>query len=106
METDSPILSPQIRTNIDLASRLQSDQPAQTFVYDEDTAQITSQETRRWPIQRSLSSPNVRTLTDEEEMSASSADKRKNKLGYHRTAVACGKPLSNPIAISRDNRNK
>lgn len=47
-------------------------------------------------IKRAVSSPNVRTLPSSESMSLSPADKKRNKLGYHRTAVACGRciPLS------------
>lgn len=42
-------------------------------------------------MKRSMSSPNVRgqSRTDGSE-SAMSAEKRRNKLGYHRTSVACG----------------
>ena len=41
-------------------------------------------------LKRSVSTPNVRGLgTGENSMSL--ADKRRNKLGYHRTSVACGR---------------
>lgn len=40
-------------------------------------------------IKRSASTPNVRGLVTGES-SMSLADKRRNKLGYHRTSVACG----------------
>lgn len=39
-------------------------------------------------IKRSVSTPNVRSQQNTPEMSA---DKRRNKLGYHRTSVACGR---------------
>jgi hypothetical protein len=43
-------------------------------------------------IKRSMSTPNVRgQATAEAAALAMSADKRRNKLGYHRTSVACGK---------------
>lgn len=43
-------------------------------------------------IKRSMSTPNVRgQATAEAAALALSADKRRNKLGYHRTSVACGK---------------
>lgn len=42
-------------------------------------------------IKRAASSPNVRSLAMNEAL-LSSADKKRNKLGYHRTAVACGRP--------------
>lgn len=41
------------------------------------------------PLKRAVSSPNVRSLGDGTTLSA--ADKKRNKLGYHRTAVACGR---------------
>jgi hypothetical protein len=42
-------------------------------------------------IKRSMSTPNVRgQATAEAAALALSADKRRNKLGYHRTSVACG----------------
>ncbi|KAH8814174.1 hypothetical protein F5882DRAFT_485699 [Hyaloscypha sp. PMI_1271] len=42
-------------------------------------------------IKRSMSTPNVRgPATAEAAALALSADKRRNKLGYHRTSVACG----------------
>ena len=41
-------------------------------------------------IKRSVSTPNVRGLASG-EVAMSLAEKRRNKLGYHRTSVACGK---------------
>ncbi|SPN96998.1 uncharacterized protein DNG_00517 [Cephalotrichum gorgonifer] len=44
-------------------------------------------------IKRSWSTPNVRSqqnASDHLPMGMSSSDKRRNKLGYHRTSVACG----------------
>ena len=42
-------------------------------------------------IKRSMSTPNVRgQATADASTLALSADKRRNKLGYHRTSVACG----------------
>jgi hypothetical protein len=47
-------------------------------------------------IKRSMSTPNVRgQVTAEAAALALSADKRRNKLGYHRTSVACGKHFRN-----------
>lgn len=40
-------------------------------------------------IKRSASTPNVRGLASA-EAAAALAEKRRNKLGYHRTSVACG----------------
>lgn len=58
------------------------------------TASISSQRRRKMSkhsintLKRSVSTPNVR------EAGMSVADKRRNKLGYHRTSVACGKCAS------------
>ena len=41
------------------------------------------------PLKRAVSSPNVRSLGGD-GAALSAADKKRNKLGYHRTAVACG----------------
>ena len=43
-------------------------------------------------IKRSASTPNVRGLAAS-EAAMSLADKRRSKLGYHRTSVACGRSL-------------
>lgn len=43
-------------------------------------------------VKRSMSTPNVRgQATADAAALALSAEKRRNKLGYHRTSVACGK---------------
>jgi hypothetical protein len=42
-------------------------------------------------MKRAVSSPNVRDLASLDTSAMSNADKKRNKLGYHRTAVACGK---------------
>lgn len=46
-------------------------------------------------IKRSASTPNVRGLAAAEAagLAMSAAEKRRNKLGYHRTSVACGEQL-------------
>lgn len=46
----------------------------------------------RGEVRRSMSTSNVKGQAASESASAglSSADKRRNKLGYHRTSVACG----------------
>jgi hypothetical protein len=41
-------------------------------------------------IKRSMSTPNVRGQATADAALALSAEKRRNKLGYHRTSVACG----------------
>lgn len=41
-------------------------------------------------VKRSISSPNVGALATSTDVSLSLAEKRRNKLGYHRTSVACG----------------
>jgi hypothetical protein len=48
-------------------------------------------------MKRSASTPNVRGQAAIDAASLSlAADKRRNKLGYHRTSVACGR-FSPPI---------
>lgn len=44
-------------------------------------------------IKRSVSTPNVRSQQNAPDhlQMGMSGDKRRNKLGYHRTSVACGK---------------
>ena len=41
-------------------------------------------------IKRSASTPNIRKIT-QRDSAMSLADKRRSKLGYHRTSVACGR---------------
>jgi hypothetical protein len=54
--------------------------------------QPSSASSKSAKIKRSMSTPNVRgQATAEAAALALSADKRRNKLGYHRTSVACGK---------------
>ncbi len=46
-------------------------------------------------VKRSMSTPNVRGQSSADAAAlALSAEKRRNKLGYHRTSVACGEKLS------------
>lgn len=49
-------------------------------------------------VKRSISNPNVRQAAAMSGGVQFSIDKRRNKLGYHRTSVACGMPL-NKFAI-------
>jgi hypothetical protein len=42
-------------------------------------------------LKRSSSTPNIRGQAAADEALAASAEKRRNKLGYHRTSVACSK---------------
>lgn len=49
-------------------------------------------------IKRAASTPNVRGLATS-DVTAMSYDKRRNKLGYHRTSVACGTLYSVSLAI-------
>jgi hypothetical protein len=42
-------------------------------------------------LKRSASTPNVRGSSQSDMPASLSAEKRRNKLGYHRTSVACGK---------------
>jgi hypothetical protein len=41
-------------------------------------------------IRRSASTPHIRGLALSDSSALSPTDKRRNKLGYHRTSVACG----------------
>ena len=47
-------------------------------------------------IKRSVSTPHMRGLALSDNGGTSPTDKRRNKLGYHRTSVACGESLSSP----------
>ncbi|KAL3424830.1 hypothetical protein PVAG01_04111 [Phlyctema vagabunda] len=53
------------------------------------TGSVTSKSAK---IKRALSTPNVRgqASADAAALAMSSAEKRRNKLGYHRTSMACG----------------
>jgi hypothetical protein len=44
-------------------------------------------------IRRSASTPHIRALAHSDSSALSPTDKRRNKLGYHRTSVACGTSL-------------
>lgn len=55
-------------------------------------------------MKRAISSPNVRDLANLDTSTMSSAEKKRNKLGYHRTAVACGKILTNSIYSFPDSK--
>lgn len=41
-------------------------------------------------VKKSMSTPNVRGQAAADAAALASAEKRRNKLGYHRTSVACG----------------
>jgi len=41
-------------------------------------------------VKRAISTPNIRGQSAADAALAASAEKRRNKLGYHRTSVACG----------------
>lgn len=53
----------------------------------------TSNSSKSAKIKRSMSTPNVRGQSSADAALALSAEKRRNKLGYHRTSVACGKNM-------------
>lgn len=57
------------------------------------------------PLKRAVSSPNVRGLGGD-GTTLSAADKKRNKLGYHRTAVACGKSLYSAQFLSLLTRSR
>ena len=63
------------------------------------SAAILSQRRRRknsHSLKRSASTPNVRSLSNSDS-GMTLAEKRRNKLGYHRTSVACGKYSLNQV---------
>ena len=45
-------------------------------------------------LKRAVSFSNLRELTIREGLPLSPVDKKRNKLSYHRTAVACGMPMT------------
>ena len=47
-------------------------------------------------MKRAASTPNIRNQAAADAALAASADKRRNKLGYHRTSVACGEFRPSP----------
>jgi hypothetical protein len=66
--------------------------PPQTPAMHLTTAAMLSQRRKRknsLSIKRSQSTPNVRGLTNG-DAGMTLAEKKRNKLGYHRTSVACG----------------
>lgn len=50
-------------------------------------------------IRRSASTPHMRSLGLSDGVPLSPTDKRRNKLGYHRTSVACGKADGSGLAV-------
>lgn len=50
----------------------------------------TSPTERSENLKRAASSPNMRGQSAADATLAAAAEKRRNKLGYHRTSVACG----------------
>ena len=65
------------------------------------SAAILSQRRRRknsQSLKRSASTPNVRGLSHGDS-GMTLAEKRRNKLGYHRTSVACGKYIRCKVLI-------
>jgi hypothetical protein len=64
-----------------------------------------SNETLNMPglVQRTNSSPAVQDM-DAEGQAESAADKKRNKLGYHRTAVACGRYTSSGLLCPQIDR--
>ena len=61
-----------------------------------------SKSTSGTAIKRSASSPNVRKIQTPSEAAMSLAEKRRNKLGYHRTSVACGMSHLDPSTMMSD----
>lgn len=60
-------------------------------------ASSLSKATKESKAKRSMSTPNIRTSNNTDAAALALVnDKRRNKLGYHRTSVACGKICSRP----------
>lgn len=54
---------------------------------------------------RAMSSPNIGNI-NADGASMSAADKKRNKLGYHRTAVACGKHVFFILLQASDRKSR
>lgn len=60
-------------------------------------ASSLSKSSKESKAKRSMSTPNIRTSNNNDPAALALVnDKRRNKLGYHRTSVACGKLFSRP----------
>ena len=57
-------------------------------------------------LKRAFSSPNVGGAREGEHAQLSSMDKKRNKLGYHRTAVACGRKISYLPSLQNADSNR
>lgn len=85
-QTSSPLPLDSLR----LLSSSQSNMPMVAAPLGTTRRRRLSKGTTGAVIKRSASTPNVRGLAAS-EAAMSLADKRRSKLGYHRTSVACGR---------------
>jgi hypothetical protein len=71
----------------------QTDQAAETSPQQQLLKKRRASKDKATVIRRSSSTPHMRNLAlgTASELSPPGGDKRRNKLGYHRTSVACGK---------------
>ena len=91
-EIDGPVIEPMLEPlQTSFEHRNPSSIPPPTMM-PLTSAAILSQRRRRkdsTSLKRSASTPNVRALSNN-DAGMTLAEKRRNKLGYHRTSVACG----------------
>lgn len=89
--TDRPILQSSAEY-VDLDPSNQSQAASPSLLQHSNKKRRSSKSKIPAEIRRSSSTPHMRSLaiTTSGELSPT-ADKRRNKLGYHRTSVACGK---------------
>ncbi|KAL6721891.1 hypothetical protein ACLMJK_000996 [Lecanora helva] len=92
-EIDEPMMGPlldPLQTSFDLGHNPTTSPPTMMPL---TSAAIMSQRRRRKnsaSLKRSASTPNVRGMPNVDS-GMTLAEKRRNKLGYHRTSVACGR---------------
>ena len=80
-----------LSTNLDNVPETFDERPPMTAVPISSAGRRGSKSAAAGVIKRSSSTPNVRAQASADASDATaSADKRRNKLGYHRTSVACG----------------
>jgi hypothetical protein len=73
----------------------QSSSPSQAKITSPNLKNPPSAGSKSTKVKKSMSTPNVRGQASADAAAlALSAEKRRNKLGYHRTSVACGEILS------------
>lgn len=96
-EFDEPVMEPilnPLQTTFENGN--QNSIPPPTNMMPHSSTAMLQQRRRRknsGSLKRSASTPNVRGMSHDDS-GMTLAEKRRNKLGYHRTSVACGMCLS------------